>query len=522
MCGFANPISFKKITDSEISLVEKFIQTKTLGFLTQNACDSIDENCDAIVDGTCDALVDDDTLCQYFGPLFAQNASSFRFQVGDILLIKELVNHVQLKVEKHGHSYFKNTKKKQKEKSNANHEQNVDSIEEFDEHQLKCDLEQKVIGYFQKYVPELDVNTVDVGLNLKDGKYGKQNMYGLVHCAICKLENRNKLNPTRVFFNTNNKSKGVWVLANLDKHLKSKHSKISQSKVVKKYSTPRKRKGAHKTSKEVTQAIETSKAIDMSQLGCSIEIVEFEEIENEDKENASLILVSDQNIEREKNMKNDSPDDLFTQLSSQVTKVHQTVLTKSEKQNDMNFVLGNTTRKIKVTPIPADGNCLFGSLAHQLWLHKIDSDEHKNAIKQLRSNVVEHILNKQNFARFEHQLHDRVYSIKEKAKKLKEITNISTECQLFVRHALSKDKTWGGSETLLAVSDLYSTNVVVFTENGNCLKIKNQDRNYEHTIAVAYRSAYNEEGEPIHNHYDSVYDINSDDIYCVAHYLANK
>lgn len=519
MCGFANPISFKKITDSEISLVEQFIRTNTLQFLTQNASDSIDENCDV--------LVDDDTLNQYFGPMFAQNTSSFRFQVGDVVLIKELVNHVQLKVEKHGHSYFKNTKKKTKEKINAIQKQNVDAdtIEEIDEHRLKVELEQKVIEYFKKYVPESNVDTVDVALDMKDEKH----IYGLVHCSICKLKNRAKLSPNRVFLNTKNSSRGVWVLGNFKKHLETKHSTNSQPKPTKENSTPRRRKRVRK-SKKVTQKCETpmKEAIDISTLACSIEIVEVDEVgsedvaNNEDKENSSLILVSEQNGEREKNMKTDSPDDLFAQLSSQVTKVHEAVLTNTEKQIDMDFVLNNTAQKIKVTPIRGDGNCLFGSLAHQLWLHKIDSDEHKTAMMQLRANVVEHILNPQNFARFEHQLHDRVYSLKEKAKKLKEITNISAECQLFVRHALSNDRTWGGSETLLAVSDLYSTNVVVFIENGNCLKIKQPDQIYNRSIAVAYRSGYNENGELTHNHYDSVCDINSDDVYTVACYIANK
>lgn len=87
MSGYGNPISFKKITDEDISVVEASIREKTLGILTQNLSDSIP--------GECDVLVDDEQLIDYFGPIFAQNTCSFVFQPGDILLIKDLVDHVK-------------------------------------------------------------------------------------------------------------------------------------------------------------------------------------------------------------------------------------------------------------------------------------------------------------------------------------------------------------------------------------------------------------------------------------------
>lgn len=503
MCGLANPLSFKKITDLEISLVENFIQTKTLEFLTQNLCDSINENCDV--------LVDDDTLNQHFGPLFAKKTSSFQFQVGDILLIKELVGHVQLKIDKHGNSYFKNPVKKKISRTRNN---NASATMEIDESQIKLKLKQKLIGYFQQYVHDLDTNLIDVELHVEDGK----NIYGVVHCVICIIENRKNQKPKRVFFNTNGKSSGVWVLSNIQTHLQT------HAKSPKNAENPRKRKDSKK---KLAQKVETSqsKAIDISKLGCSIEIgdcIEADEPLNEDKENASVILTNDEDFVRVAKERYDNPDDLFTQLSLQVTKVHAAVLTKSEAQENINFVLNKSPRKLTITHIQGDGNCIFGSLAHQLWLHKIDSEEHIEATKQLRVDVVEHILDPKNFPRFEHELHDRVYLLKQQAKQLTDITNIAAECKLFVRHALSKDGTWGGPETLLAVSDLYSTNVVLFKEDEKCYKIKRTGQNYKHSIAIAHRIGLNEQGEQIRNHYDSVCDISSDDIYAVARHIANK
>lgn len=512
MCGFANPLSFKKITDLEISSVQNFIRTKTLGFLTQNLCDSIDENITSQY-----VLVDPDTLHKHFGPLFAQNTSSFRFQVGDVLLIKELVNHVQLKVDKHGNSYFTKPKKA---KTIAIQNNNAATTMEIDEIQLKCELEQKVIGYCQKYVPDLETNLIQVELHAEDGK----NIYGDVHCMLCRIENRKNQKPKRVFFNKGAKNKGVWVLSNFKKHLNS-HGTNDQlnddggsAKTVK---TPRKRKVS---GKKLNSKVETqTKHTDISQLACSFEIVEVpvaEENGNSCTADESVILVNDQDLERMAEEMCDNADDLFTQLSSQVTKSHEAVLTNTEPQEKIQVRLNKSTLQLTAARIESDGNCLFGALAHQLWLHKINSDAHIKATEQLRADVVEHILNPVNFPRFEYSLRDRVYSIKQQAKQLKEITDISAECKMFVRHALSKKGMWGGTETLLAVSDLYSTNVTIFDEDGICNKVKQPGKQYDRSIAIAYRLAGS--GERIRNHYESVCDINCEDIYTVSQYISNN
>lgn len=514
MCGFANPLSFKKITDLEISSVENFIRTKTLGFLTQNLCDSIDESITSQY-----VLVDPDTLHQHFGPLFAQNTSSFRFQVGDVLLIKELVMHVQLKVDKHGNSYFMKPKKA---KTIATQNKNAATTMEIDESQLKFELEQKVIGYCQKYVSDLDTNLIEVELHAEDGK----NIYGDVHCMICRNENRKNQKPKRVFFNKGIKNKGVWVLSNFKKHLDT-HGTNGQlnddgcsAKTVK---TPRKRKVP---GKKLNPKVETqTKHTDISELACSIEIVEVpvaEEHGNVCTGDKSVILMNDDDLERISEEMCDNPDDLFTQMSSQVTKTHEAVLTNTEHQEKIQFRLNKSTLQLIVARIESDGNCLFGALAHQLWLHKINSDAHIKSTEQLRADVVEHILNPVNFSRFEHSLRDRVYSIKQQTKQLKEITDISAECKIFVRHALSKKGIWGGTETLLAVSDLYSTNVIIFYEDGICNKVKQPGKMYDRSIAIAYRLGWTGSGERVRNHYESVCDINCADIYTVSQYISNN
>lgn len=97
---------------------------------------------------------------------------------------------------------------------------------------------------------------------------------------------------------------------------------------------------------------------------------------------------------------------------------------------------------------------------------------------------------------------------------------MTAECKIFARHILSKHKTFGGVETLYAVSDLYSTNVVVFSEDGVCTKYKKADRKYERSIAVAHCYRLNERGEKIRNHYDSIFDASGADLFAAAQYIA--
>lgn len=90
------------------------------------------------------------------------------------------------------------------------------------------------------------------------------------------------------------------------------------------------------------------------------------------------------------------------------------------------------------------------------------------------------------------------------------------ECKLYVRHVLSNTKTWGGVETLLAVSSLYSTNIVVFNEDGICTKYNKADENHDRSLAIAYRFGLNDK---IRNHYDSVFEASAADLYSVARYI---
>lgn len=83
LCGFGNPISFKLLTNSALDSVEKFVRQKLPDNIVKN------KKCE---------------LENYFGELYARDPTSFEFQLGERILIEQLVNFV----EKKDLAHFKN------------------------------------------------------------------------------------------------------------------------------------------------------------------------------------------------------------------------------------------------------------------------------------------------------------------------------------------------------------------------------------------------------------------------------
>lgn len=122
----------------------------------------------------------------------------------------------------------------------------------------------------------------------------------------------------------------------------------------------------------------------------------------------------------------DSTISMFTQLSDQINIMMQATLENSTSREDMDFMVNKTMQTLDLAKTYRDGNCLFSSLAHQLFHEKISSKSHRNKTRLLRNLVVNHILEPNNFPKFMHDIKDRVYDIKKKD----EITNMEAECKL--------------------------------------------------------------------------------------------
>lgn len=92
---------------------------------------------------------------------------------------------------------------------------------------------------------------------------------------------------------------------------------------------------------------------------------------------------------------------IYTQISSQITKMLQAVLIYNETEEDVIFDLDQTERVLHVAKITGDGNCLFRALTHQLFCQKLNSAIQNNSTKRLRADVVRYI--NENFEQFTHE-----------------------------------------------------------------------------------------------------------------------
>lgn len=115
--------------------------------------------------------------------------------------------------------------------------------------------------------------------------------------------------------------------------------------------------------------------------------------------------------------------------------------------------------------------------------------------------------------RYERLLLDRIFAARSTTKQ-SEIQNIEDDCQQFLDNNLTKDNCWGGSESLQAISELFNTNVVVFSEFGG-VHFGNSFRPvYEEVITIAYRNWNSEYQENVsnveRNHYDSIVSMSDD------------
>lgn len=206
------------------------------------------------------------------------------------------------------------------------------------------------------------------------------------------------------------------------------------------------------------------------------------------------------------------------QIGTQIWKMVTSQLTHSESIEQMEFKIKNQmARIIYIIKILGNGNCLFTSLAHQPWPSATTSDECKKNSVKLRAKVVEHILN--NIEPYQMFIEEYLHELKSLNS---DNTSLDTKYEMWVRHNLSRQGSWGGIETIKAVSQMYRVNVVLFDECGIVQMIQGAKEQYERTILLAYRFYLNEQHERVYNHYDSVCDMESDTIHVATEFIINK
>lgn len=489
-------MSFKNITDDDIKYCEEEIRKIGASIeiqLNDTQDESADMNCEK----------DEQYLVQTFGT-FSENPSKFRFQRGELSLIKQLVEHVKEIVDGNGMNTglerFKykdirprkaRSKRAQadvhpntKRYNVANSHANVMQTRENEPDELKANLFCRIKMCLDNYQAGIDVELLSE--NIVDIQIDNNKVTAKVDCVLC--ENKK---PKKIYYDC---VSGNWVITNFQKHLKTSHHLRA---VVR----------------------------DFRRQKLDVEIVNNTDNEDEKAENISsvnLISVDNRNkidlrVSGNNTIKIENDDNwLYDQLAAQINTVMSAVFTNGEEEDIMALELKKTIIHLSVAKILGDGNCLFAAIVHQLWQYPINSKQHKEAMKQLRSKVVEYIL--ANYESFEFNLKDRVYELKHAS----QITNMTAECKSYVKNVLSRDGEYGGFETIKAVSEMFLVNILTFVEDGEC-SFYNTKKIYNKTIAIAWRNGFvQSDGVQIRNHYDSVYEVKPEDLLSVSESVINK
>lgn len=169
--------------------------------------------------------------------------------------------------------------------------------------------------------------------------------------------------------------------------------------------------------------------------------------------------------------------------------------------------------------MPKDGNCLFSSLAHQLFGKEINSAAHETATNNLRASVVKHI--QQNYDDFYYEIRGHVYDLKDSDEnhEIHKFDKIEDACEYLLTEYLTQPGNWGGAETLKAIASMHNVNIIVFNENGPVHAIICEQQN-ERCLIVVFRLKHGE--KIIRNHYDSACNMSADCIYKTAKVITQK
>lgn len=187
---------------------------------------------------------------------------------------------------------------------------------------------------------------------------------------------------------------------------------------------------------------------------------------------------------------------MYAQFSNQNLRLIEATLANSERKKFMVLKVENRCMNVNIVNIDADGNCLFGTVAHQLEYMQVNSAEHIERTTGLREQVVNHI--EEHFETYKHVIQLRIRC---------EDDQIDNLGKTFLKNNLSANGFWAGSESLLAISNMFNVNILVFMENGPFYLSTGFNPDKNRTIFLAFRQLRNTKGELDYNHYESVCEV---------------
>lgn len=434
--------------------------------------------------------------------LYASNPERFRFLPGEKSLIRQIVLHINsIKSKDDAHNkYFEMPSKhkiskkglcytsvgylyggKSKMVVNCPKENAAD-----DEQLIDVSSKENLLSKLNSLLLNYELTTSDEMIEIRNDGH---KIWAAAVCVLCKMTDKNQ--TIRVQYDTSNRTlKPYWNTSNFSKHLRTMHNDGTMQDNKRKRKLPRQLNSLNENDEKKTSDTD------------DYEPGEKEFLREFHATNES-VASPNQEIETDTVLKNDLDEyikPIYNQISAQNLILTQAIKTHSERITTMAFELKCTSRTIDVIEQQQNGNCLFLSLAHQIFMDKVNSIKHTQAAKKLRERVVQHII--KNFDRFQKDVEWRLVEMEKSKSDLDEAEMIK-ECRFFVSTILSQPAIWGGTESLKAISELEKVNILVFAENDICYFPFQFDPNYDRTVAIVFRLSDNNK----RNHYDSVAEV---------------
>lgn len=511
-------MSFKSIVDEDIDFVEKKIKEKGESFVkkTRNESNAVDET-------SLDLMNTSDPV-DIFGEIYAKCPDKFQFLRGERNFIKIIVAHVHKLVdhggENKGLAQFKEKKKKKNNKNvkrpfglDGNAKENA-SDSKLLNGPLVDELYDKVVNCLKSY--DVDVSAFGKSMINIDSS----GAYGNIQCILC--DGSGKKNTKRVTYYQPANRTNYWVLSNYTKHLEKTHKLLatqsqSNNKKLKSNVDSSLNLNEHDDNDNNQTPHSHTLLNETSPIDSNFNFVSENAMDLKNENGDYSLEIVEISIEQPATQPSEISNSwLYSQIAEQIRKMVTAQLTHSERTEQMEFQIKNQiARIIYIIKIIGDGNCLFTSLAHQLWPTASTSEENKNNSINLRAAVVEHIV--ANIGLYQRFIDERVHELK--PRKTDGNTSLEMKCKMWARHVLSRQGSWGGIETIKAVSLMYRVNIVIFDECGRVQMVQGAKEKYDRTILLGYRFFLNEKNERIYNHYDSVCDMESDTIYITSEYI---
>lgn len=456
---------FNGIEKENIDVIESSIASKLLPDLE----DIVERN---------GQKLDPSILSLFFGNHFASKPNEFKFTQGEIILIKQIKNHVGVK----GFQHFAAKKRKFTPKltetavglvygdaitsedtaASANSDEVIFSSE---------NLEIKLLHSVNKVTRKALLATGDTANITADAididQSDNENIKASVPCTFCKQKKKVSYKH----------SKGNWIMSNLIIHLK-KCSQRNEQELAAKNILPLDAQDKESSEKVIELDI-TPVAFNKDVKSLNIEL------------SPKIVLLSD---------------NMIRQMSVQIIKLKNSIVSNNMKivqrkfrANVQNILSDMSLGVIEISP---DGNCLFGAIVHQLFHVDTESEQHVTMVQKLRMDVVKHIEN--NVTDYLFIMKDLIYH-KNPSKK---IMNIEKEIQDYLDNGLSIDKSWAGNESLNAISIMYKKNIVIINENDDPNMIMKFTSDFNETIIIFFNVT--------RDHYESVVDIDAQVLSAIA------